>query len=342
MKKCFLSLVCILVHVVVALAQNCPAEWRQYTGVGYISDVQQGYNNQGMTEVAYKNYLSDIARANLARQLEVKVRDFATTTRAAVNGDVSIGYQSSTNFSTELNLKYVKTLAKYNPLTREGYAIAFIDKSSAIRSYKNEIELIVSRADNALKTATSYKSSGFKNKAREELAEVLPEFNRTEDLFFALTFLDESSNYRTLQSRCSALQRKIKQMLADLKHATVVYVKCKADMFGMQYNSLLNEIKGVLSAKGCSFTADAANADYSVEVDASAREHAHSTYGSTTTYFAYVDASIKIYKVITSQRIYEDEIMVKGGSINYKAAARDAYKKVSKAVGDAISDNIEL
>ena len=43
-----------------------------------------------------------------------------------------------------------------------------------------------------------------------------------------------------------------------------------------------------------------------------------------------------------SQRIYEDMISVKGGSINYELAANDAYKKVSKQIGSAVSENIEL
>ena len=40
--------------VFVATAQDYPAEWKKYVGGRYLSDIQQGYNDRGMTEEAYK------------------------------------------------------------------------------------------------------------------------------------------------------------------------------------------------------------------------------------------------------------------------------------------------
>lgn len=56
---------------------------------------------------------------------------------------------------------------------------------------------------------------------------------------------------------------------------------------------------------------------------------------------AYVDATISI-KNKYNQTIFEDLVSVKGGSINYEMAARDAYKKVSNKLGEYINTNIEL
>lgn len=325
----------------VATAQDYPAEWQKYVGGRYLSDIQQGYNDRGMTEEAYKNYLADIARGNLARQLEIKVNDFATTSRHSVNGDVSINYESQLEISTQIKLKHVKTQMTYNSYTREGFAIAYIDKSAAARAYKNDIDLIIADVEKSLANARNYKNNGLKTQAKGELYEALPTLKQTDDLFFALTFFDESTNYRYLLNKCSNLEQSIKKLLTELDHAIVICVQCKADKYGVVYKNLGNEVKGVLSARGCSFTTDPTKADYVIKINASARKHAHSTFGSTTTYFAYVDASISITNK-KSQRIYEDVISVKGGSINYELAANDAYKKVSKQIGGAVSENIEL
>lgn len=327
--------------VFVATAQDYPAEWKKYVGGRYLSDIQQGYNDRGMTEEAYKNYLADIARGNLARQLEIKVNDFATTSRHSVNGDVSINYESQLEISTQIKLKHVKTQMTYNTYTREGFAIAYIDKSAAARAYKNDIELIIADVEKSLANARNYKNNGLKTQAKGELNEALPTLQQANDLFFALTFFDESTNYRYLLNKCSNLEQSIKKLLTELDHAIVICVQCKADKYGVTYKNLGNEVKGVLSARGCSFTTDPTKADYVIKINATARKHAHSTFGNTTTYFAYVDASISITNK-KSQRIYEDVISVKGGSINYELAANDAYKKVSKQIGGAVSENIEL
>ena len=340
--KRYLSLLLFSVFAIIGLyAQNYPTEWNKYKGGRYLCDIQQGYNNRGMSGEAYKNYLADIARANLARQLEVNVKDFATTSRHSVNGDVSIDYQSQLEISSQIKLKHVKTEMTYDPYSQEGFAIAYIDKIAAARAYKNDIELILSDTENALANARNYKNNGLKTQAKGELSAALPMLEQTDDLFFALTFFDESTNYRYLLTKCSNLEQSIKKLLTELDHAIVICVQCKADKYGVQYKTLGDEVKGVLSARGCSFTTDPTKADYVIKINATARKHAHSTFGSTTTYFAYVDATISITNK-KSQRIYEDMISVKGGSINYELAANDAYKKVSKQIGSAVSENIEL
>ena len=60
-----------------------------------------------------------------------------------------------------------------------------------------------------------------------------------------------------------------------------------------------------------------------------------------TSYFAYADARITIDKGATSQRIYENEISVKGGHTqNYTQAAKTAYKDLSRQLSEIIEGNI--
>lgn len=326
-----------------AVAQDYPYEWNRYIGSRYLYDIQTAYNNRGMSAHDFKNYLVETARATLSRTLEVRVEDAATMIGSSVDGRSSKQYFSSTKFSTDITLKYVYTKSYYDATTGAGAAIAYLDKEAACRAYKNEIDLIISRVNNAISTARSYASSSYKSKAEAELNRVLPYFDQTDDAFFALTFFEAGGDISNLRSQCNALQRKVKQMLADLQHASVIYISCKADLLGTPYTTLANEVKGYLSKKGCSFTTVRSAADWVITITAKARKYNDSTYGSTTTYFTYVDAAIVIDKVVTSQRIFQDEVTVKGGhTVSYEAAARDAYKKISSKVGDVIANNIEL
>ncbi len=342
MKRLFF-LMAIMSLVTVSMAQDAPKAWNVYKSERYYSKIETGYNYDGMSDVEFKKTLADAARLNLARMLEVKVNDYASSSHLVADSDAHSIYNAKTVFSTNVNLKFVKVESVYYPSEHRGYAIAFVDKSLAIRSYKNEIEHIISKGEAALDIASSYISSGFKSRAREELEKVLPLFEQADDAFFALTFFDSSENYSSLESKCYAVANRVKQMYADMKHSTAIYIKCNADVFGSSYTTLANDVKGELSKRGCSFTSDRSTADYIIEINASAREHTKSKYGNSETYFSYVDAAIDIQKCSTSQNIYTNEVSVKGSSTrNFNLAANDAFRKIFKEISNAIINNIEL
>ncbi len=74
----------------------------------------------------------------------------------------------------------------------------------------------------------------------------------------------------------------------------------------------------------------------------SAREQNIAVLDGMTSYFAYADAQITIDKGATSQRIYENEISVKGGyTQNYTQAAKTAYKDLSKQLSEIIKESIK-
>ena len=309
-----------------------------------MSAVSEAKNSYGMDEIAFKEYLVGIACADLARQIEVRVKDVATMSTVSVNGHTNSTYQSQTEFATNVRLKLVQTKSVYSHTLYKGYAIAYIDKALARDVYKRDLNRVMSRIDNAISTARSYVGTGFNSRAEQELMTILPLFDDIDDALFALTFFGNSqSEADQMQQRANRQSQAVKQMLADLKHATVIYVGGSAKLFNSSYPNLVGEIQGVLSREGCSFANDASRADYTILVDCSAREYAHSNIGATTTYFAYVDASITITKAVTAQQIYNNVVSVKGGStIDYSAAARVAYKKISQSVANEIKNNIEL
>lgn len=323
-------------------AQECPPEWVKYTYGGYFYDIQSDNNNRNLSETDFKNYLLNIARVNLAKQIKVSVQDVAQLNKVSVDGRTAISYVSNTAFSTDVDMKLVETKTLYNSASREGYAIAYIDRDAARDYYKNELTLIHNKINNSVVLADNFVSAGFKSKAQTELETSLKHFASVDEpLFWMNIFGASQSELSEWQQRFNAAEREIKRKLADLKHATVIYLSCKANIFGKPYPTLQNELKGILAADGCSFTNNPANADWAITITCAAREYSNVKVGNTSSYFSYVNAQIAIDKVLTSQRIYEDEISVKGGHIfGYPEAAKAGCKELKQQIGEIIKENI--
>lgn len=323
-------------------AQECPPEWVGYTYGGYFYDIQSDNNNGNLSETDFKNYLLNIARANLAKQIKVSVRDVARLNKTSVDGRTAINYASNITFSTDVDMTLVETKTLYNPALREGYAIAYIDRDAARHYYTNELTRVYNKINNAMALADNFVSAGFKGKARTELESSLRHFGAVEEsLFWMNIFGASQSQLSEWQQRFNAAEQDIKRKLADLKHATVIYLSCQADIFGRSYPTLQNELKGILAADGCSFTNNPQNADWAIAVTCNTREYSVVQVGNSNSYFSYVDAQIVIDKVTTSQRIFEDGISVKGGHpIGYAEAARVGYKDIKKHLGIIIKENL--
>lgn len=342
MKRGVLILVLLLLNGIVSAQTSYPSEWNAYTQAGYLSDVQCDVNRRGWSEPEFLTYLTNLARTNLAKQVQVRVQDHATMNKQALNGRTNITYRAQTNFSTDVELKLVETRSSYNAAKGEGAVIAFIDKAAARRYYLNTIEIALNKVENALTIAKNYTNTGFTTRAQEELQLAQPELANADDGFLWLSFFDYPQHDLTqLMGRANALEQAIKQTIANLQHAAVVYLNCKADLFGASY-PLQNELKGIIAADGCSFTSDPQQADWVINVVVTSRQSHTAAIGTMTSYFSYLDAAISIDKRITSQRIYEDALSVKGGHPRgYNEAARAGFKELKNKLGTIIRTNIK-
>jgi len=341
MKRELLSILSIAVSLVCA-AQQYPPEWAQYTSGGYIFDMQHDQNIQDRSETEFRDYLLHAARTNIAKQIRLQVRDFAKLNKKSIDGSSAVVYTSETQFSTDVELKLVETKTCYDPETKQGYAIAYIDKHAACRYYRNAVAAILNKADNCLTLARNFIGSGFKHRAKVELETLLTDFGTAEEAFFWLGILGPCDETGVLQTRCDKKEGLVKQLLTELQYGTSIYLVCSADILGTRYPTLQHELKGRLSAEGCSFTEDPSQADWVIRVEVSTREYNRLTMNAQPLYFAYADANISIDKVISSQRIYEDGLSVKGGhTMNYKEAARSACKELAGQLGSLILQNIQ-
>ena len=334
----FLIIVCLAVQ-----AQNCPSQWKCYTTEGYFHDIESAQNSEKINNAKFKNDLLDQARTNLSKQIQVRVEEVNQINKNVVNGKTNIEYASMRQSSTDVDMQLAESKSYLDSSTGEQYVIVYINKEDAVKFYENEIKMFVSRANSIITIADNYIDKGFKSKAKDELTGFLPSFEEVGKNFFWLNvFGMDDTNIQKYLEQVNQLEQTVKLIISDLEHGISYCVVCKADNFGKAYPTLMNEVKGELSTSGCSFVDDPSSADYVIYINAKAREHNTISNAGGTAYFAFVDAAVAIDKVATNQRIFEDEVSVKGShTLSYSEAGREGYKKISKSISKLLKENIK-
>lgn len=326
-----------------AFSQNHPEEWSGYMRADYMHSLQSDVNRHNYSEVEFRAMLLDRARAELARQVKISVEEKASLKSFSESGRTSTSYESITNFSTEVEMSLVETRTVYSSATREGWAIAFVHKQAAAQYYRNELQIILNQVDSKLAIAANYAENSLKGQAKNELRSALPLFERADNAIFWMNlFCPSAEELHQTVARRGALEQRLKEQLALLEYATTIFLSCRATLEGTSHSTFGNELKGLLSEGGCNFTDDPSKADYVIRVQASSRQGNSATYAGMTSYFSYVDAAITIEKSRTGQRIYQNEISVKGGhSRGYGEAARAAYREAKKELKPIILNHIQ-
>lgn len=340
----FIAIVLSLMVGLATQAQNYPSEWVKYTSDGYYHDIESGRNSQNQSETRFKNDLLDLARANLSKQIQVRVEEVSSMDKNVVDGRSSILYTSMRSVSTDVDMQLTETRTQFDPASEKLYVIAYINKEEACNYYKNDVQMRISNLNNELNIADNYINTGFKAKAKTELENALPQFDGAGKSFFWLNVFG-MPQYQLNQwlDQVHGLEQTVKSKLAELEHGTTYCVVCLANNFGKAYPKLQNELKGELSKMGCNFVDDPESADYVIRIEASSREYNQMNTAGGSAYFSYVDAAVAIDKNATGQRIFEDEISVKGShTLSFEEAGRDGYKKVSKEISNLLKENIKL
>lgn len=329
MKRLF-PIVLLLLLGTVATAQNYPQEWTRYTSDAYFHDIESD---------ATKQTALNRARTNLARQMQVRVTEVSRMDKNVVDGRSSIMYSSMQTLSTDVDMDLVESRSHYNEAQGKYYVLVYIYKAAACTYYENEVKMLVSNVSNALTIADNYIATGFRGKAKTELQTALKRFDGAAKPFFWLNvFGFDDHRLQQYLTRVHDLEQGVKQRLADLEYGTTYCVVCNADLYGQRYVKLANEVKGELSTSGCNFVDNPVDADYVIRIQASARKY-NEFQGA---YFTYVDAAVSIEKNATGQRIFEDEVSVKGAhTLGYTEAARDGYKQISKEISKLLKQNIK-
>lgn len=306
-----------------------PSEWQKYTGDEYLYDIQGEKKNSYTSESELTNRLLDIARANLAKQIQVKIEDKSSS--------------GSTVSAQEIDVTMMETKSHFNSKADKVFVIAFINKMEAHRFYQRQTDVIFNNVEKHITITDTYVETGFMSKAKEEIRKADAEFKKLEKPIFFLTVFDcPEYELQEILQRYSELEQTVKRKISEMEYGTSIYVECTADMFGQTYFNLQKELKAKLSESGCNFVDDKASADWAVTITSSSRQYNTVDFGSSVNYFSYVDAEIALEKVVTNQRIYEDMLTEKGGHThNFTEAARDAYKKLTPKIIELIIENIK-
>lgn len=295
--------------------------------------------------------MKDAARVEALSTIRVHVQN--TTTNMAISQTLRTmegtfrqsarELKSSTTTTVDMEIPGLQIEAWQNPQNGNIAAFAYVKKATLIRQLEKKITVLLTKIETKIDQVDQMVAAGQKMQARDLAATILPFFEELEETQKTLLAVDDAADEESLQlADTKKLQSRLIAIIAELKNGINIYLSCTADMFGTNYSALKSEIQGELSKMGCTFVTNAAQADWAVYVTAPARQYNASTYGNTTTYFAYVDANIAVEKMATGQRIYENQISVKGGhTINYEQAARQAYRDISPKISKIIKEQIQ-
>lgn len=339
----FLSLELDMAFAQLVPKQDFPVEWVKYTFEEYLFDLEVASNERGLPESDFMKEMLNLAYGNLAKKVAVNVNVNSSMKKQAVNGQAQVIYNSNTDLSTDLSLKLVDSRTFYDAKKKEGYVIAFIEKAAALTYYQNEIEQILGKADKALRVSGDYILSGFKEKALNEINDVLPEFEKVDEIFFWLNSFGFSQEQQEIQRKqCIEKEQELKKRAAELKNATTIFIDCMVDLFGTPYTTLGKEIAGKIASEEYGFVSSRSDADWVITLRGSARRYNEDTPGKTTVYFSGVDVQINIDKIISAKRICEEEISGRSGhTISYEEAARLAYKELVPKIASIINNCIK-
>ena len=317
----------------------------------YFTGFAEGQKQNGESTDAAIKRLTDAARAEAAATIRVHVKNNTTTTGLSRTiKDMEGTFRQSTreiktntSTSTDMKITGLQVETWQNPQNGNIAAFAWVKKATLIRQLEKTITVELTKIETALDQINQLLADGQKMQARNIAEGTLPRFEQVDEAQKTLAVVDENADEESLQlGQTRELQSRLTQLAVQLKHGINIYIDCKADMFGTAYNTLKGEIQGQLSSLGCTFVSSAADSDWAIYINASAREYNKATFGNTNTYFCYVDADIAVEKTATGARIYEDRMSVKGGhTISYEQAARQGYKDISPKLSDIIKQQIQ-
>lgn len=337
--KRFFAMAILLFAGMTTMAQNYPSEWARYTSDGYFHDIESAQ---------YKQDALDLARSNLARQIQVRVKEISKIDKHVVDGRSSISYNSSKGFSTDVDMKLAQTLSSYDENLGKYYVIAYINKEEACNFYENEIKMLISNIGSHIAIADNYISAGFKTKAKEELQTTLALFGqKDEPLFWLNVFgLDENKIQQYL-NEINSYEQTVKSKIADLEHGLRIFLDCKSPMFDGKNYPLTDKLKGELSELGCSFVTSASDADYAVYINAYAETVSKSPFTSyegiqTFSYVTREHATVSLTKKATEEVIYTDEMSEKGvGTRDQNKAASTGYEQLYRKIATVLKEKIQ-
>ena len=122
-----------------------------------------------------------------------------------------------------------------------------------------------------------------------------------------------------------------------------IYLMCNALTTSYTYTQLRGDIAGCLSEQGYTMVYSADQADWSIQIYGVTGKKQETQYGSTTWYFTEVTASLFIDRGAFKERVYENNLTLKGSfNTDHDDAALDAYRRFTPKICETILQQISF
>lgn len=231
-----------------------------------------------------------------------------------------------------------------NSKTGEVYAFAWVKATSLYRQLMRRIIANNAKAEVELESIETMANRGEKVQAKKNLKRVQELIDDVESDQHIMLSIDTSVTDEDMAvQETNLLIKRYQALTSNLKNCINIYLICNAQIFGQNYNALEGEMQSELNKLGVTFVTSPEQSDWAIYVNASAREDVIGHFGKSTSYTAYVDASVAIDKGAAGQRIFEEQLKSERGThtTNFEEAARVAYKKISPQIGEIIKQHIQ-
>lgn len=217
------------------------------------------------------------------------------------------------------------------------------ERAKLARQLTRSIPMELGKIEGTMPQINILIKKGEKVQARTMVEEALQQIAKIETDQHTLALLDETADDEILMTaEVAEAKRYLTDKANQLRNAIGIYITCDAKLFNAENTAFLKDLQGELSQLGVSFVDSLNQADWSINIQAKAREYNKVEIGNTANYFAYADATLTIDKRTNNKRVFEDAISEKGGhTFDYEHAALEAYKHLLPRLTSIIKEQIE-
>ena len=218
-----------------------------------------------------------------------------------------------------------------------------VERAKLTRQLTRSIPMELGKIEGIMPQINILIKKGEKMQARTMVEDALQQIAKIEEDQKTLALLDETADDEILMTaEVAEAKRYLIDKATKLRNAIDIYITCDAQLFDAENTAFLKDLQGELSQLGVSFVDSVNQADWSINIQAQAREYNKIELGGAANYFVYVDATLTIDKLANNKRVFEDAMSEKGGhSFNYEQAALDAYKHLVPRLSATIKEQIE-
>ena len=218
-----------------------------------------------------------------------------------------------------------------------------VERAKLTRQLTRSIPMELGKIEGIMPQINILIKKGEKMQARTMVEDALQQIAKIEEDQKTLALLDETADDEILMTaEVAEAKRYLIDKATKLRNAIGIYITCDAKLFDAENTAFLKDLQGELSQLGVSFVDSVNQADWSINIQAQAREYNKIELGGAANYFVYVDATLTIDKLANNKRVFEDAMSEKGGhSFNYEQAALDAYKHLVPRLSATIKEQIE-